>query len=168
MPKTNYQELNQSKGKVSPGAVSGSLKQESEGSVEAALAEPREQKQDPAYSEQRRPIIKDGLRMRKCRVHRMDMNRHLLVKVQVNDRKNRRVFPQGKVVTLTERDIEALRNSVTTHRLPVGENSGIYESENPKYAAMQQNPDFDAEIDFMTGRVYLTKQTPNYVVEVLD
>lgn len=115
-----------------------------------------------------RPIKKDGSRLRRVKVHRMDGNKHLPVVVCVNSRRNRREFAQGVEVELTEQMIGALKDAVVSHDIPVPEGSGVYESTNPRAEAIKQNPGWDARIDIMSGQVFVCKSEPIYVVEYLD
>jgi len=111
------------------------------------------------------PLKRDWSKKKKVKVWRMDENKNEPIRLCVNDRSNRKVFWPGQEVILTEGEIQALRDSVQPKRIEVPEDSEIYQQPDPRLAAMQRNPGWDAEYDLLQGVVYLTSSNPLYVIQ---
>ena len=106
----------------------------------------------------------------RCRVTKSNVdpdNANMPISVTVNDRKNKKQFLPGQEVALSEAHIDVLRNSAEENRLPIPEDSGIYESRDPMALAKNQYPGMLAEIDQHTGGIVMVRRTPNYIVEIL-
>ena len=105
----------------------------------------------------------------RCRVHRSNVdpeNKDLLITVNDAGVSNgKREFSPGQIVTLTQVQIDILRDSVETSEIVIPDGSGIYEQSNPKKAAESMYPGFQAAINPVDGTVVVRKYTPNYIIE---
>lgn len=156
--------------KTSPGRVSKQTsgpkpKNEAEGSAFSAQSNGPDNIEFPEPSKMTAPLKKDWSKQRKVKVYRMDQNRDEPIRLCVNDRKNRKVFWPGQEVVLTESEIQALKDSVEPKRIEIPEDSEIYQQADPRLAAMQRNPGWDAEYDLLQGVVYLTSTSPLFVIQ---
>ena len=108
--------------------------------------------------------------MKKVRVYRLNVdeqNTDLIITVHdLGDPKNgKAAFYPGQEVTLTQTQINILKDSVVRHQISIEHGSGIYEASNPLTAAKAQFRGFNAYMDRHTGMVVVVKTEPNYSVE---
>ena len=106
----------------------------------------------------------------KCRVTRTNIdpdNANVPISVTVNDRKNKREFPPGQIVELSQSHINVLRDAVEETRLVIPMDSGIYQAAEPLALARNQYPDMMPTHDPMTGEIVCTRRMANYIVEIL-
>lgn len=105
----------------------------------------------------------------KCKVHRTNTdpdNKDIPIVVNaVGSAIGRKVFAPGQIVDLNPTQIDILQNAIEEHEIPIADDSGIYESANPKRLAEQYYPGYSARIDTITGQITMVKRIPNYIIE---
>lgn len=101
-------------------------------------------------------------------VHRSNVdpdNNSLPITVTANNLSSKKVFLPGSEVTLTESQLDVLRNSVEEVRLDIPVDSAIYSSPDPMALAQNMYPGMLPKTDESTGGIFVTKRTPNYIIE---
>jgi hypothetical protein len=103
---------------------------------------------------------------RRVRVYRHhDGNEHMPIVLTLNNIENRKEFMPGEEITLTDDEIEVLKSAIFESTLPIADESGIYQAEDPKAEAQRQNPGWEVVTDFRTATLYLRRNEPMYIVE---
>ena len=121
----------------------------------------------PPGSKQNEPLKRDGSKLRRVKVWRMDENKHQPITVFVNSADNKKEFHPGQEVELSEQLIEALNDARLESMHEIPPNSGIYEADNPRHEAQAQNPGYSVQVDYATGTIYLVRSEPKYLVEYI-
>jgi len=128
--------------------------------------------EDEIKVEAKEPVVRGRPKKYKTvRVHRSNVdpdNRDLPISVCVNNPAERKRFWPGEEVKLTEAQINVLKTSVEEMRIEIPADSGIYQSKNPMVVARNSYPGMTPEQDQITGIIFMTTRTPNYIIEFVD
>lgn len=100
--------------------------------------------------------------------HEEKENQHLPIKVNVNNKTNRKEFLPGKKVILTRLQITALKSAIFDFDVPLPRSSGIYEKGNLQSMlseAEARYPDCEAYLNEATGDIHVKKDEPRYNIQ---
>ena len=139
------------------------LKTENGGYIGVPLGDERLSKPDKP-----KPTGKKKTLVRVFRANCDEANRDNVIKVTANGPAGRKVFLPGEEVWLSDVQLNILRDSVVTNEIFIDAGSGIYSAKNPEVAAKNQYPNMRVSRDETTGRIFVWRNIPNYIIEKLE
>ncbi len=104
----------------------------------------------------------------KCRVHRTNCaqtNEMIPITVNAVGRVNgKKVFVPKSLVTLTQAQVNNLKDAREDIEILLAEDSAVYQNANPVQAAQALYPGYRIIKDPVTGFITAVKEVPNYIV----